>query len=172
MMELTFAYIASQILIVIYYLVYSFTFHMKSKSKILYTSIVATTICAISYLLLNAYTGIAMCFVAIIRDIWFSKSKTKFNLIAISLIIVICSIFTYQTPFSLLNGLATMIYTYSLWQKDIKTYKFLGIFVNFIIIIYDISIKSIMGVIFMVIAFISAIVGYVREKKNEVIMER
>ena len=164
-MELTFTYIASQILIVVYYLIYSFTFGMKSKSKILYTSIIATIICAISYLLLNAYTGIAMCFVAIIRNIWFSKSKTKFNLIAISLIIVICSIFTYQTPFSLLNGLATMIYTYSLWQGSTKKYKLLGIPVNFIIIIYDISIKSVMGVIFMVIAFISSIVGYYKEKR-------
>ena len=67
--------------------------------------------------------------------------------------------------FSLLNGLATMIYTYSLWQNSTKIYKLLGIPVNFIIIIYDISIKSIMGVIFMVIAFISAIVGYYKEKK-------
>lgn len=171
-MELTFTYVASQVLIVIYYLVYSFTFSMKNKSKILFTSIIATLISAISYFLLNAYTGIAMCFVAIIRNIWFSKSKTKFSLMAILLIIVICSIFTYQNMFSPLNSLATMIYTYSLWQDSTKTYKLLGISVNFIIIIYDISIKSIMGVIFMVIAFISSIIGYYKEKNTEVIMER
>ena len=171
-MELTFTYIASQVLIVIYYLVYSFTFGMKSKRKILYTSIIATFICAISYFLFNAYTGIAMCFVAIIRNIWFSKSKTKFNLIAILLIIVICSVFTYQNMFSLLNSLATMIYTYSLWQDSTKIYKLLGISVNFIIIIYDISIKSIVVVIFMVIAFISSIIGYYKEKYTKVIMER
>ena len=171
-MELTFNYVASQVLIVIYYLVYSFTFGMKNKRKILFTSIIATLISAISYFLLNAYTGIAMCFVAIIRNIWFSKSKTKFSLIAILLIIVICSVFTYQNMFSLLNSLATMIYTYSLWQDSTKIYKLLGISVNFIIIIYDISIKSIMGVIFMVIAFISSIIGYYKEKNTKVIMER
>ena len=165
-MELSITYVMSQILVVIYYIIYSFTFNMKSKKKILFTGIVATVLSAISYLLLNAYTGIAMCFVAIIRNIWFDKSKNKFNLITILLITIAGSILTYQNIFSLLNVLATIIYTYSLWQVSTKKYKLLGIFVNFLMIIYDFSINSIMGVIFMFIAFISSVMGYIKECKG------
>ena len=167
-MKLTITYIISQVLVVIYYLVYSSTFNMKSKRKILYTGIIAMFIGAISYLLLNAYTGVAMCIIAVMRNIWFNKSKTKLNLIIIILIILFSSIFTYQTPFSILNSLATLIYTYSLWQTSTKKYKYLGIFVNLLLIIYDLSIKSILGAIFMTIAFISSVIGYVKENnKNE-----
>ena len=165
-MDVSITYIISQVLVVIYYSIYSFTFSMESKSKILYIGIVATIISAISYLLLGAYTGVAMCFVAIIRNIWFNKSKTNINLITILIITIFCSIFTYQNVFSLLNVLATIIYTYSLWQTSTKKYKLLGIFVNLFMIIYDLSIKSIMGVIFMLLAFISSIIGYIKDNKG------
>ena len=166
-MAISITYIISQVLVIVYYLIYSFTFNMKSKSKILYTGIVATILSAISYLLLGAYTGVAMCFVAVIRNIWFNKSKTKINLFVILFITILCSIFTYQNLFSLLNVLATIVYTYSLWQTSTKKYKLLGIFVNIFMIIYDISIKSIMGVIFMIIAFISSIIGYIKDNKEK-----
>ena len=161
-MELSVTYILSQLLVIVYYIIYSSTFHMKSKSKILYTGIVATILSAISYLLLGAYTGVAMSFVAVVRNICFHKSKSRFCFIAILFLTMLCSIFTYQNLFSLLNIIATIIYTYSLWQTSTKKYKLLGIFVNLLMIIYDFSIKSIMGVIFMIIAFISSLIGYIK----------
>ena len=86
------AYIISQILVVIYYLVYATTFNLKDKTKILEIGILATIISAISYLLLGAYTGIAMCIVSIIRNIWFNKSKNNISLITIFVIMILLSI--------------------------------------------------------------------------------
>ena len=168
-MELTVAYIFSQILVVLYYLIYSGTFHLKEKNKILLLGSFATILSAVSYFLLQAYTGIAMCLVAIIRNIWFSKSKSKKSLIIIYLITILLSVFSYQNIFSILNILATIIYTYSLWQESTKSYKLLGIIVNGLMIVYDTYIKSIMGVFFMIISFISSIIGYYKEsnKKQE-----
>ena len=159
------AYIISQILVVIYYLVYATTFNLKDKTKILEIGILATIISAISYLLLGAYTGIAMCIVAIIRNIWFNKSKSIISLITIFIIMILLSIISYQNIFSLLI-IATVIYTYALWQTSTKRYKLCGIIVNLLMIGYSISIKSIMGVIFMVIALISSIIGYIRDKEK------
>ena len=164
-MNLSITYIISQILVVIYYLTYTYTFNLKSKKKILYIGIIATIISAISYLLLKAYTGMLMCFIAIIRNIWFNESKNKCNLLIILLITIIGSIFTYQGIFSLLSVIATIIYTYSLWQTSTKKYKLLGIFVNLFMIIYNCSIKSFMGVICMFIALISSIVGYTKDQE-------
>ena len=166
-MDLSMAYIFSQILVVVYYLLYSRTFQLKEKNKILFFGIFATLLSALSYFLLQAYTGIAMCFVAIIRNIWFSKSKSKRSLIIIYLITLLLSIFSYQNIFSILNILATVIYTYSLWQDSTKKYKLLGIIVNGLMIIYDACIKSIMGVVFMLVSFISSIIGYYKERNKK-----
>ena len=162
-MDLSITYVFSQILVVIYYLIYSVTFQLKEKNKILFLGIFATLLSALSYFLLQAYTGIAMCFVAIIRNIWFNKSKSKKSLIIIYLITLLLSIFSYQNIFSILNIFATIIYTYSLWQESTKKYKLLGIIVNGFMIIYDVYIKSIMGVVFMLASFISSIIGYYTE---------
>ena len=169
-MDLSTTYVFSQILVVIYYLIYSGTFQLKEKNKILFFGIFATLLSGLSYFLLQAYTGIAMCFVAIIRNIWFSKSKSKKNLIIIYLITLILSIYSFQNIFSMFNILATFIYTYSLWQENTKKYKILGIIVNVLMIVYDTYIKSILGVFFMIVSLISSIIGYYKEcnKKQEI----
>lgn len=167
-MNIDIIYIISQILVVIYYIIYSLTFQLNDSKKILLFGSVATIISAISYILLGAYTGMAMCFVAIIRNLIFAnkKSKNKISyLILINSLIILLSILTYSNIFSLLNVFATIIYTYSLWSNNTKNYKLLGIVVNILMIGYDISIKSIFGVIFMAISLISSIIGYFREKK-------
>ena len=74
-MELSVAYIVSQILVIIYYAIYSWTFHLKDSNKILLLGIVSTIISSISYVLLHAYTGMASCFIAIVRNLLFTKSK-------------------------------------------------------------------------------------------------
>jgi len=166
-MELSLAYIVSQILVIIYYLVYSWTFHLKDSNKILIFGIIATIISSISYVLLNAYTGMAMCFVAIIRNLLFAKSKKNtLNLSLIFILTLIASIFTFDSYFCLFDIVATLIYTYALWQTNTKTYKLLGIIVNGLMIIYNIYIKSIFGVILISIAFISSIVVFLKEKKQ------
>lgn len=166
-MSLSLPYILSQVLVIIYYLIYSWTFHLKDSKKILMFAIVATIISSISYVLLKAYTGMAMCFVAIIRNLLFTKDKkSKLNLILIFILTLVASIFTFNSYFCLFNIIATLLYTYALWQKNTKTYKLLGIIVNGLMIIYDIYIKSILGVIFISIAFISSIVGFLKENRK------
>jgi len=166
-MDLTPMYIVSQLLVIIYYLIYSWTFHLKDSNKILIFGIIATIISSLSYVLLNAYTGMAMCFVAIIRNLLFTKSKKSvLNLILIFILILFASIFTFDNYFCLFNIIATLLYTYALWQKNTKTYKLLGIIVNGLMIVYDIYIGSIFGVVLISIAFVNSSVGFVKENKK------
>lgn len=167
-MDLSVTYIVSQMLVIIYYVIYSWTFHLKDSNKILILGIVATIISSISYVLLHAYTGMASCFIAIVRNLLFTKSKKNtLNLIIIFILTIIAGIFTYNGYFCLFNIIATLIYTYALWQKNTKTYKLLGIVVNGLMIVYDIYIKSIFGVILISIAFISSIVGFLKEYRSK-----
>ena len=108
----------------------------------------------------------AMCFVAIFRNLLFTKyQKNKLNLSLIFILTLIASIFTFNSWFCLFNIFATIIYTYALWQTNTKTYKLLGIIVNGLMIVYDIYIKSVFGVILISIAFVSSIIGYWKENK-------
>ena len=52
------------------------------------------------------------------------------------------------------------------WQKNTKTYKLLGIIVNGLMIVYDIYIKSILGVILITIAFVNSIIGFLKENDD------
>lgn len=168
-MSLTFSYIISQILVIVYYLIYSITFHLKNSNKILIFGIVATIISGMSYLLLEAYTGMAMCFIAIVRNLLFKKDKkTVLHLMLIFLLTIFVSILTFDNFFCILNITATLIYTYSLWQKNTKIYKLLGIIVNGLMIIYNVYIKSILGVVLISFAFLNSLLGYLKELTNEI----
>lgn len=158
-------YIFSQIFVILYYIIYSYTYHLNDKNKILRVGIYATIINSISYILLNAYTGMMMCIVSITRNILFNKkNKTKKSLIIIIILTFFGSLLTYTNIFCLFNIIATLIYTYALWQNNTKTYKFLGIIVNLLMIIYNIYIKSFFGILLLIISFISSLIGYLTEK--------
>lgn len=153
------------------------TYQSKSRKNILIYNFGALIATGISYIFLSAYSGLAMVVVAIIRNVIFiidekkngkkEKNTTKdYIILAILYIIsVISAIFTCNGILSMMSVIATMLYTYSVWQKNTKVYKALGIPIGIMWIIYNIYIFSIFGIILEVILAISSIIGYIRENK-------
>ena len=95
-----------------------------------------------------------------------SKKVTRndiYLLLFIYVITIILTIFTYDGILSLMVVIGTMLYTYSIWQKDTKIYKLLGIPISFIWIIYNIYIKSIFAICFEIILLICEIIGVILE---------
>lgn len=178
---MTVTYILSQVFIIINYIFLSLTYQSKSRKHILIFNFGALIATGISYILLSAYSGLAMVVVAIIRNIIFiidEKKNGKSNknsakdyiILAILYIIsIISAIFTYNGFLSMMSVIATMLYTYSVWQKNTKIYKALGIPIGIMWIIYNIYIFSIFGIILEVVLAISSIIGYIRENKKETI---
>lgn len=174
-MEITLTYIISQVFIIFNYIFLGITYQLKNRKYILIFNILSLTSVGIGYLLLNAKTGLAMAIVSIIRNIIFmydekihGKSlKINKNDICILLFIyalcIILAILTYSGPLSLLSVAATMLFTYSVWQKNTKTYKWLGIPVCIIWLSYNIYIKSLFGIILELVLMISAVIGIIRE---------
>ncbi len=76
---------------------------------------------------------------------------------------IISAVFTYNGFFSLLAVLATLIYTFSVWQKKTNVYKLLGIIVGFLWIWYNIYIMSVVGIILETILLICSTTGYLLE---------
>lgn len=179
-MNLGVTYILSQIFTIIMYIFTGLTYYAKDRKKILILSFMSLISIAIAYIFLNAWTGLAMDIVAIIRNIIFLIDEKKNGkrdkntktdaiiLVGLYVISIVAAVFTYNGLLSLASVIATCIYTFSVWQKNVKLYKFLGIFVETLWMIYNIYIMSIFGIILEAVVLICAITGYITEtKKNK-----
>lgn len=176
-MELTIAYIVSQIFVIINRVLLIVSYQLKNRKNILIVSLLALLANGVVYILLSAWSGLAMVFVAIVRNIIFmldekkngkSQKITKKDvgiLVVLYVISIISAIFTYEGILSMMSVVATMLYTYSVWQKKTKVYKILGIIIESVWIIYNIYICSIIGAILNISLLISASIGLNREYK-------
>lgn len=173
-MVVTISYLLSQFFIILNYLLLMMTYQQKDRSKILVLNLLAQLVTGLSYICLKAYTGLGMAIFSIIRNIIFyfnnnekncNKFKDIFILVILISMLVIITIITYDGILSMMAVLATFLYTYSIWQKNTKIYKILGIPVSVMGILYNIFISSLFGVILESVVLISALVGFRREKK-------
>lgn len=176
--NLEITYILSQVFIIINYTLIGVTYYAKDRRKILILNIISMIAESISYILLNAWTGFAMCVVAMLRNIIFIMDEKKNGkretihktdimiLLILYAITIIFSIFTYDGFLSLLSVVATCVYTFSVWQKKTKVYKLLGIPTGILWISYNIYIQSIFGIILETILFVCSTTGFLLENKK------
>lgn len=179
-MKITYIYIISQIITILYFAILSLSYLLKDRKKILLANFVAHIGQTTAMAMLNGYTGAAMSIVMMLRDLTLLIQESKKSrgkdinkkldlviLIITVLLMVILTIFTYNGPLSLLSVVATLVTTFALWQKDVKTYKILGLIAGILWLAYNIFIMSIMGIILELILVICSIVGYIKDIKKE-----
>lgn len=176
-MDINFTYVLSQIFTILMYVLMAWTYFLKEKRQIVIVSALSLVTNIIAYILLGAWTGLAMCVVAMLRNLYILWEEKKYGkreklekrdyifLAIVYLGIILATIPTYEGLLSLLSVFATSIYTYSIWQKSTKIYKFCGIPVGVLWIAYNAYVQSIFGVILEVILLIASIVGYFKELK-------
>lgn len=172
-------YILSQVFIIISYILLAFTYQTKNRTNILIFNFGSLIMTGLSYIFLSAYSGLAMVVVAIIRNIIFiidekkngksNKNSTKdYVILAILYIVSIAfAIITYNGILSMMSVAATMLYTFSVWQRNTKVYKLLGMPIEAIWIIYNVYIFSIFGIILESVLAVTIVVGYIREKNGK-----
>lgn len=178
-MELTINYILSQVFTIIMYGLLAVTYYAKDRKKVLIINFLSLIANGIAYIFLNAWTGLAMCVVALIRNIIFLIDEKKNGkretinktdviiLIILYVISIISAIFTYDGFLSLLSVFATALYTFSVWQKKTSIYKLLGIPIGILWVLYNIYIMSIFGIILETVLLICSITGYLLERRKQ-----
>lgn len=178
-MELTVTYILSQIVTIFVYVFLSLTYCVKNRKVILVFSFTSNFLNAIAFILLGAYTSAAMCAISILRDIIFlidekingkSKKITKKDIVILAFIYtlsIISIVITFKGFLTLLYAIASLIYTFSVWQKNNKIYRLLGIPVILISLCDSIYIKSIFGVILQTVVLITSIAGFITSVMKE-----
>lgn len=177
-MELTATYIFSQIFFMINYIVLMVTYQIKNRKAIVLLNLTGCLSMLVAYILLKAYAGLAMVFISIARNIIFMIDEkingkndvtTKKDYIIMFVLLtacVLCAIPTYESIWSLAAIIATMSYTISACQKNIKVYRWMGIISGLSWVIYNIYIQSIVGIVFELVLLIAVIVGLVRIYKK------
>lgn len=175
-------YFLSQIFVCLCYAFLGLTYVIKKRTWILYFSLMALLFNGLHYSLLKAWAGVGVVCIAVVRNVLFLiQQKIKvldkyviddwIILIFLMIISIITAFWTYDSVLSLFSIVASMVYTISVWQKNIKVYKILGILSGLLNIVYFIFIKSKLGIVLesivCVITIVFTIIYLVNENKKK-----
>ena len=183
-MELT--YLLSQVFIVIAYSLFGLTYFAANRKTILVCNSFSLVAEGIGYVLLFAWSGVAMVIIAGIRNVlFFGQSKLcekkpelkKYewvSLVIVWMLGILGAVITWNGILGTFAIIACMIYTFSIWQKSDRVYDVLGIFSCIFLLIYNIVINSLFGIILeaMLLAWVifAAVSGFnvrdFRQKRN------
>lgn len=76
-MEITVTYVFSQIFTILMYILLAISYYAKNRKSVLILGFLSVIANGIAYILLKAYTGLAMCIVALIRNMIFLFDERK-----------------------------------------------------------------------------------------------
>lgn len=171
-------YIFSQIVTVLMYAFLSVTYFSKNKKAIVAFNCLAIVANAVAFILLGAWTGLAMCIIDLLRNFYImwdekkhgkSKQITKRDIVFLLIVyatMAIATIPTYEGFFSLFSVFASATYTFSIWQKSTRVYKFCGIPVGILWITYNAFIGSFFGVVLESALLVVSAIGFVLDVKG------
>lgn len=143
----------------------------KSKEKIVMCCILANIVVAIQYFLLTALTGAVISILNTIRCIVFYIYKKKdlkpsvLVLLIFEIVAIISGIVSWQNGWSIIPIIATVIYTYGLWQDNVTVIRLTTAIVGFGWATYNLIVKAFVGAIQEISQTISAIISLYRGKK-------
>ena len=177
-MEITAAYIWSQIFTVAEYSLLGLSYLARRRKLVVVLDIFSMICGIIAFVLLGADLGVGMSIVILLANFYYLWQEGKpelrkrgywwdYVMLAVILaVILIITLFTFEGWLSLLSVAATVLYEISIWQNSTKVYKMLGIPVAFCWMSYNGFVLSPFGVICEFIMLTVSIYGYVKEVKS------
>lgn len=145
----------------------------KSKEKIVICNVWANAAVTIQYFLLGALTGAVISILNTIRDLvfyFFKKKDMKPSFIVLlifEIIAIISGVISWQNNWSLIPIIVTIIYTYGLWQDNIKVIRISTVIIGFGWAVYDIVVRAYVGALQVASQGISAVIAlYINRNKK------
>lgn len=108
----------------------------------------ANVVITLQYFLLGAYTGAVISILNAIRDIvyfLFKKNNLKPSILVLlifEIVAIISGIMSWQNIWSIIPIIATIIYTYGLWQDNVKILRITTVIIGYGWTVYDIVVKA------------------------------
>lgn len=160
--------IIAQIIGVIALIITMISVHQTEKRKMLLLQILSNFAYFSQYICLSAWSGAAITSLAILRCVVFyyydekHKDKSIAILIAISLIMIICGILTYDGILSVIPVLIGLAYTYSMWQNNMKIFRIVSVIAPLCWIVYNVYVSAFVATIASIFEFTSAFFAVLR----------
>ena len=165
-------FISAQICGIIALILTVISVQFKTKEKIIMCFVFANLVASIQFFLLNAITGAVISIINTIRCMvfYYYKKKGKKPSLAILLLFeivaIVSGIISWQNIWSIIPIVATVLYTYGLWQDDVKIIRITTAIVGLGWAIYDIIVMAYIGAIQESSQFVSAIIALIRKNKK------
>lgn len=140
----------------------------SKKINVLIFQIMANLCYFIQYLLLGGISASLVSFLAIFRSCVYyyydvrSLKKPNFTLIIFITLTIILGVMCYNNPLSLIPIITSIMYTYAIWQNDLKKFRVIAIIVPILWIVYNHHVNAYIAVISCLIEFLSALVAIIR----------
>lgn len=139
----------------------------KTTKKILLMQTLAFFFKSLHYLLLGGLSGFLTSMVSGIRNLIFYKIKSnKYFTVLFTIIFLLIGLFTYNTVFSLLPVIATIIYTLIINYNNPTYLRYGMILTSMTWLIYNIYVVSYSGIIIQIILLISNIIAMIKLDKK------
>lgn len=146
---------------------------LKSKEKIVMLNVWANIAVTIQYFLLGAHTGAVISILNAIRDVvyfLFKKKSLKPSILVLlifEIVAIISGIISWQDIWSVIPIVVTIIYTYGLWQDDIKILRITTVIIGYGWTIYDIVVKAYVAALQVIAQGTSALIALAINNKNK-----
>lgn len=160
--------------------------YQNKKNKVLIFQILANSLCIVQYLLLNALAAASTYLVAVIRCSVFyifdkkRREKSNFVLIFFAILILILGFLSYKDLFSVIPTVTAIIFTYGVWQDDLKKFRKIAFFVPVVWIVYNLHVGAYVGVVLTTIEALATLVAIIKldikkekyEENTKLLMEK
>ena len=162
-------FILAQIFGLISVILLASSYQLKSKNALLIAQLIGTLAMTANYLLLGAYSGMALNIVCIIRNIAYffnNKRQKPFGFVAylMTFIMIVVGIFAWQGWLSLVIIIALAINTYCM-SLSLKKLRISILFTCTMVFIYDICVFSFLGALNEGLSAISSALALWRLRK-------
>ena len=169
-------YFLYQLILAIGFIFYGFSYVIKDRKILLLTNITSNIVFFLGYMIYDLKVAAFLNIVSMIREILLliaDKIKSdKFHAMCffVIMVVTICiGVFTYEDIYSSIPVLANVIFAYSIWQKNVKTYRLCGIVVQANWVVYAFYINSIVSIVCDGLILLGVIYTYYKICKEDVV---
>ena len=138
---------------------------IDNRHKVLIWRTVYSSVYALQYLFLGAYSGVLSSITPIARNIIYDKSQKHppiLWIIVFSLLTFVPGLFFCKSPIDLLPLIHTVICTIFLGIDNLTIFRISQFFAAPLVLIYNFSVSAYVGMLIVVIQFISNTVSIIR----------
>lgn len=149
------------------------SYQKNNKKEFLSVQIIANIFYGLQYLLLSAFSALAMNIVSIARTSVFynyEKSNKKITLPILAIfevLIIILGFITFESYYSIIPIFIACIYAYGTWQKNLKLTYLIGIIASILWIFYNSIVGAYVSILGSFIELISSLFGFIKISKKK-----